>query len=127
VVRSGVTQPVGPPASSSPGRCAFGLPGNKRYIHAPIGGGVDRSTGLRDQAFHGEHCRPSAPPLRSATGSERWCEWVYGTGLEKLDNIAAELGVTIEQDVAVGTGKRQSLAHLLYDPVAGRMLRDVEV
>jgi len=48
-------------------------------------------------------------------------------GLEKLDHIAAELGVTVEQDVAVGTGKRQSLAQLLYDPVAGRMLRDVEV
>ncbi len=51
----------------------------------------------------------------------------HGTGLEKLDHIAAELGVTVEQDVAVGTGKRQSLAQLLYDPVAGRMLRDVEV
>lgn len=50
-----------------------------------------------------------------------------GTGLEKLDNIAPELGVTVEQDVAVGTGKRQSLAQLLYDPVAGRMLRDIEV
>jgi hypothetical protein len=37
------------------------------------------------------------------------------------------LGVTIEQDVAVRTGKRQSLAQLLYDPVAGRILRDVEV
>ncbi len=61
MVRSGVAQPAGPLASSSPGRCA------------------------------------------------------------------AELGVTVEQDVAVGTGKRQSLAQLLYDPVAGRMLRDVEV
>ena len=50
-----------------------------------------------------------------------------GTGLQKLDNRPAELGVTVEQDVAVGTGKRQSLAQLLYDPVAGRMLRDVEV
>jgi len=49
----------------------------------------------------------------------------HGTGMEKLDHIAAELGVTVEQDVAVGTGKRQSLAQLLYDPVAGRMLRDV--
>jgi hypothetical protein len=51
----------------------------------------------------------------------------HGTGLEKLDDIAAELGVTVEQDLAIGTGKRQSLAQLLYDPVAGRMLRDVEV
>jgi hypothetical protein len=31
----------------------------------------------------------------------------HGTGLEKLDHIAAEVGVTVEQDVAVGTGKRQ--------------------
>jgi hypothetical protein len=51
----------------------------------------------------------------------------HGTGMEKRDHIAAELGVTVEQDVAVRTGKRQSLAQLLYDPVAGRMLRDVEV
>jgi len=64
VVRSGVAQPVGPPASSSPGRCACGLPGNRRYIRAPVAGGVDRSAVLRDQALHGEHCRPGAPPLR---------------------------------------------------------------
>jgi len=61
VVRSGVAQPAGPPALSSPGRCACGLPGNRRYIRAPVAGGVDRSAGLRDQALHGEHCRPSAP------------------------------------------------------------------
>ncbi len=77
VVRSGVAQPAGPPASSSLGRCACGLPGNRRYIHAPVAGGVDRSAGLRDQALRGEHCRPSVPPLRSATGSERWCEWGF--------------------------------------------------
>ena len=53
--------------------------------------------------------------------------WFHGTVLQKLENIAAELGVTVEQDVAVGTGKRQRLAQLLYDPVAGRMLRDIEV
>ena len=51
----------------------------------------------------------------------------HGTGLQKLDHRPAEFGVTVEQDVAVGTGKRQSLAQLLYDPVAGQMLRDVEV
>ena len=51
----------------------------------------------------------------------------HGTGLEKLDHIAAELGVTVEPDVAVGRGKRQSLAQLLYDPFARRMLRDTEV
>ena len=48
-----------------------------------------------------------------------------GTRLQKLEDIAVKLGVTVEQDVAVGTGKRQSLAQLLYDPVAGRMLREV--
>jgi len=46
----------------------------------------------------------------------------HGTGLEKRDHIAAELGVTVEQDVAVATGKRQSLAQLLYDPVYGELL-----
>ena len=50
-----------------------------------------------------------------------------GAGRQKLDHRPAEFGVTVEQDVAVGRGKRQSLAQLLYDPVASRMLRDVEV
>ena len=67
--------------------------------------------------------RHSVLPRAPNTGANGF----HGTGLEKLDHIAAELGVTVEQDVAVGTGKRQSLAQLLYDPVAGRMLRDVEV
>ena len=67
--------------------------------------------------------RHSVLPQASNAGANGF----HGTGMEKLDHIAAELGVTVEQDVAVGTGKRQSLAQLLYDPVAGRMLRDVEV
>jgi hypothetical protein len=49
------------------------------------------------------------------------------TRLQKLEDIAAELGVTVEQDVPVRTGKRQSLAQLLYDPGARWMLRDVEL
>ncbi len=75
--------------------------------------------------------RRTLPTQRSATpfcrAPNARANGFHGTGLEKLDHIAAELGVTVEQDVAVGTGKRQSLAQLLYDPVAGRMLRDVEV
>jgi len=67
--------------------------------------------------------RHSVLPRAPNTGANGF----HGTGLEKLDHIAAEFGVTIEQDVAVRTGKRQSLAQLLYDPVAGRILRDVEV
>src|SRR5215469_11519758 len=67
--------------------------------------------------------RHSILPRAPNTGANRF----EGTGLQKLHNIAAELGVMVEQDVAVGRGKRQSLAQLLSDPVAGRMLRDVEV
>ena len=67
--------------------------------------------------------RRSVLPRAPITGANGF----HGASLQKLDNIAAELGVTVEQDVAVGTGKWQSLAQLLYDPVAGRMLRDVEV
>ena len=50
-----------------------------------------------------------------------------GTRVQKLENIGAELGVMIEQDVLVGAGKRESLTQLLYDPFARRMLRDIEV
>jgi hypothetical protein len=67
--------------------------------------------------------RHSVLPWAPGTGAK----WFHGTRLQKLENIAAELGVTVEQDVAVGTGKRQSLAQLLYDPVAGRTLRDIKV
>ena len=67
--------------------------------------------------------RHSILPGAPNTGANRF----EGTGLQKLHNIAAELRVMIEQDVAIGTGKRQSLAQLLSDPGAGRMLRDVEV
>ncbi|HEX2661514.1 MAG TPA: hypothetical protein VHM93_01675 [Candidatus Acidoferrum sp.] len=36
-----------------------------------------------------------------------------GTGLEKVDNITADLCVTVEEEVAVGTRQRQSFAQLL--------------
>lgn len=49
------------------------------------------------------------------------------TGLEKPEYIAAELRVTVEHDVPVATGKRQSLPKLLDDPIAGRVRRDIEM
>lgn len=67
--------------------------------------------------------RHSVLPRAAHTGAQGF----HGTRLQKLQNIPAELGVMVQQDVAVGTGERQSLAQLLYDPVAGRMLRDIEV
>ena len=48
-------------------------------------------------------------------------------GLEKPAYIAAELRVTVEHDVLVATGKRQSLPELLDDPIAGRMRRGIEM
>jgi hypothetical protein len=54
-------------------------------------------------------------------------KWFHATRLQKLENIAAELGVMVEQDVLVGTGKRERLAQLLYDPFARRMPRDIEM
>jgi hypothetical protein len=67
--------------------------------------------------------RHSVLPRAPNTRANRF----QGARLQKLEDIAAELGVTVEQDVPVGAGKRQRLAQLLYDPVAGRMLRDIEV
>src|SRR5579872_547450 len=49
------------------------------------------------------------------------------TGLEKPEYFAAELRVTVEHDVLVATGKRQSLPELLDDPIAGRMRGDIEM
>jgi hypothetical protein len=48
-------------------------------------------------------------------------------GLEKPEYISTELRVTVEHDVLVATGKRQSLPQLLDDPIAGRMRRGVEM
>ena len=67
--------------------------------------------------------RHSVLPRAPNTRANRF----QGTGLQKLEDIAAELGVMVEQDVPEGTGKRQSLPQLPYDPVAGGMFRDVEV
>ena len=49
------------------------------------------------------------------------------TGFQKLENIAAEFGVAVEEDVPVATGKQQSVAQLLHDPIARRLRRDIEV
>ena len=61
-----------------------------------------------------------APERRDSTLTRSW------NHIERKEGAAANL-VSRSNRTAVGTGKRQSLAQLLYDPVAGRMFRDVEV
>ena len=62
---------------------------------------------------------PGAPSSR-ANGSNATC-------LQELENLVAEFGVTVEEDVPVATGKRQSVAQLLHDPIARRMCCDIEL
>src|SRR5271169_2159026 len=45
------------------------------------------------------------------------------TGFQKLENIAAEFGVAVEEDVPVATGKRQSVAQLSHDLIARQRSR----
>jgi hypothetical protein len=73
------------------------------------------------------NCRPSAQPLRFATDCARCANGLETTGLEKPEYFTAELRVTVENDVPVATGKRQSLPELLDDPIAGRVRRDIEM
>jgi len=47
--------------------------------------------------------------------------------LQELENLVTEFGVAVEEDVAVATGKRQSVAQLMHDPIARRMCCDIEV
>src|SRR6266567_4056034 len=47
--------------------------------------------------------------------------------LQELDNIAAEFSIPVKDNLPVKTGQRESFAQLLYDPLARRMLRNVEV
>jgi hypothetical protein len=48
-------------------------------------------------------------------------------GLQEPEQIASELGVTVEQHVPAAARERQSFPQLLYDPIAGRMRRGIEV
>ena len=52
---------------------------------------------------------------------------LYAAGLQKPANIASELAVAVEYDVAVGTRERKSLSQLLNDPIAGGVSRHVEM
>jgi hypothetical protein len=52
---------------------------------------------------------------------------LYAAGLQKPANIASELAVAVEYDVAVGTRERKSLTQLLNDPIAGGVSRHVEM
>ena len=52
---------------------------------------------------------------------------VDATRIQKGDNSIAELSVSIKQDITIGAGKRQSLAQLLDNPVAGWMLGAIKV
>lgn len=45
----------------------------------------------------------------------------------KCNYLIAELSIAIEQDIAVWARQRQCVAQLLYDPIAARMCRAVEV
>jgi hypothetical protein len=47
--------------------------------------------------------------------------------LQKAENLITELRVSIQQDVTIRAGQRQSLAQLLDNPVCGRMFRAIEV
>ena len=47
--------------------------------------------------------------------------------LQELDDITAELGVPVQYNVALGTGQGERLSQLLYDPLARRVRRGVEV
>jgi hypothetical protein len=47
--------------------------------------------------------------------------------LQQITHLAAEFGVAVEQDIAVRAGQRQRLPQLLYDPIAGRVRRGIEM
>jgi hypothetical protein len=70
--------------------------------------------------------------LAAATPSLPWTAHARANGretagLEKPEYISTELRVTVEHDVLVATGKRQSLPQLLDDSIACGMRRGVEM
>jgi hypothetical protein len=46
---------------------------------------------------------------------------------QEVSHLAAELGVAVEQYIPVLAGQRQRLPQLLYDPIARRVRRDIEM
>jgi len=51
----------------------------------------------------------------------------YAACLQELDDITAEFGIPVQYNVALGTGQGERLSQLLYDPLARRVRRGVEV
>ena len=76
------------------------------------------------------------PSQRAAAAMERACaattpkaspNCLDAAGLQKPANIATEIAVAVEYDVAVGTRERKSFSQLLNDPIAGRVSRYIEM
>jgi len=47
--------------------------------------------------------------------------------LQELDDITAEFGIPVQHNVPLGQGKGNAFSQLLYDPLARRVRRGVEV
>ena len=67
--------------------------------------------------------RDSVLPWAPDTRSKR----LDAACLEEFPYLAAELGITVAQDVTVAARERQSLTQLLHKPIAGWMRRGIEM
>jgi hypothetical protein len=76
------------------------------------------SSATADPAF-----RCSVLPRTSSTRSDRYDSACF----QYAQDVRTEFGVSVEHNVAIRTGQRESLTQLLYDPFAGRMRRGVKV
>jgi hypothetical protein len=90
----------------------------------------ERLVGQRDHGIEYFTASAADPAFRDSVlprAASPAAKGLHAAGLQKLQNIAAQLGVPVEPDVAVGTRKRKSLTYLLHHPLAAGTLRYLEV
>ncbi len=103
MVRSGVAQPAGPPASSSPGRCACGLPGNVRDIAAMLAAAKILQTGPTSTTFFFDRSHP-AFRIRVQIRARCWqSKRIHTSRPDQFSKRFAELRVTAMQQIAAAS------------------------
>ena len=84
----------------------------------------------RDYVIRHLPAKTSNPALRDSVlpwTSDACANGFYAACLQELDDITAEFGVPVQYNVPLGTGQGERLSQLLYDPLARRVRRGVEV
>ncbi len=125
MVRSGVAQPAGPPASSSPGRCACGLPGKGAQNAGCAFDGQHGSASRQSHAGnHLDHPEQFDKPLFHNARHERLTRSGIRYILHKYVVLARSKCPSLNRIVSPHTLRHTKRMHLLQSGVSLDMIRD---